>query len=193
MRHAVWVLLAAGIAAILVIGLSQATDDAPRTPSERFDATAALEGLRGAPAPLAGLHRQANQILDGGLSAFRERLRALRGHPVVINKWGSWCTPCRAEFPVFQRVAARKGRTVAFLGIDGGDNREAAEEFLRENPVSYPSYFDPDEKLARSVEAPANYPMTIFVDERGEVVFPHAGPYRTVQELEADIARYLDA
>ena len=193
MRRAVWVLLAAGLAAILVIGLSQATDDAPPEHSKDYDAAAALERLRGAPAPLAALHRQANQILDGGLPAFRERLESLRGHPVVINKWGSWCTPCRAEFPVFQRVAARKGASVAFLGIDGGDNREAAEEFLRENPVSYPSYFDPDEKLARSVEAPANYPMTVFVDERGEVVFPHAGPYRTVQELEADIARYLDA
>ena len=193
MRRAVWILLAAGLAAILVIGLSQATDDALPEASKDFDAAAALEGLRGAPAPLAALHRQANQILDGGLPAFRKRLESLRGHPIVINKWGSWCTPCRAEFPVFQRVAARKGTTVAFLGIDGGDNRQAAEEFLRENPVSYPSYFDPDEKLARSVEAPANYPMTVFVDERGEVVFPHAGPYRTVQELEADIARYLDA
>jgi cytochrome c biogenesis protein CcmG, thiol:disulfide interchange protein DsbE len=193
MRRAAWVLLAAAVAAVLVIGLTQASDEGPRERGRGYDQAAALRGLQGAPAPLEALHRDANRILDGGVRAFQARLAQLRGHPVVINKWGSWCTPCRAEFPVFQRVAARRGREVAFLGIDGGDNREAAEEFLRENPVTYPSYFDPDEKIARSVEAPANYPMTIFVDERGEVVFPHSGPYRTVEELEADIRRYLGA
>jgi cytochrome c biogenesis protein CcmG, thiol:disulfide interchange protein DsbE len=193
MRRAAWILVAVAVVAVLVIGLTQASDDVPTAPQDQFDSAQALEGLKGAPAPLAALHRQANEILDGGVPALQARLKALRGHPVVINKWGSWCTPCRAEFPVFQRVAARKGRTVAFLGIDGGDNRDAAEEFLREHPVSYPSYFDPDEKLARTVQAPANYPMTVFIDRHGEIVFPHAGPYRTVAELEADIKRYLDA
>jgi thiol-disulfide isomerase/thioredoxin len=193
MRRAVWLLLAAALAAVLAIGLTQASDDAPQQSTTAYDQRAALASLKGAPAPLAGLHAQAGEILDGGLDAFEARLDELRGHPVVINKWGSWCTPCRAEFPVFQRVAARKGKTVAFLGIDGGDNRASAEEFLREYPVTYPSYFDPDEKLARTVEAPANYPITVFVDRSGEVVFPHSGPYRTVRELEADIRRYLDA
>ena len=61
--------------------------------------------------------------------------KELRGHPVVVNKWGSWCGPCRAEFPYFQRQAIEHGKKVAFLGVDGKDNDANAEEFLKEFPV----------------------------------------------------------
>ncbi len=193
MRRTAWVLAALAIAAVVVIGLTQASEDVPAPPPATFDAERALAGLEGAPPPLAALHAQANEILDADVKTFQARLRELRGHPVVINKWGSWCGPCRAEFPIFQRVAANKGKTVAFLGIDGGDNRDSAREFLAEFPVSYPSYFDPDEKLARTVNAPANYPITVFVDRRGKVEIALATSYLSVEQLEADIAKYLGA
>ena len=78
-----------------------------------------------------------------GLGALRARLAALRGHPVVINKWASWCAPCRAEFGAFQRASVTQGREVAFIGIDSGDTSRAdALAFLRSFPVSYPSYYD---------------------------------------------------
>jgi len=193
MRRALSLLLAAGVVAVVVLGLSQASEDKPERPPAGFDVDAALRALKGAPAPLAALHRQPSALLGGGLPAFRARLKTLRGYPVVINKWGSWCAPCRAEFPIFQRVAARKGKTVAFLGIDGGDNPQEAREFLDDFPVPYPSYVDPREQIARAVDAPAAYPITIFVDRRGKVVIPLAKPYATVAELEADIRRYLRA
>ncbi len=79
--------------------------------------------LAGSPPPLAALHAQADEILSGGLPALRARLAALRGTPVVINKWASWCEPCRAEFGVFQRVSVARGREVAFIGIDSGDSQ----------------------------------------------------------------------
>jgi len=107
--------------------------------------------LRGAPEPLAALHAQADQLLGGGAGAFTERLRRLRGAPVVVNKWASWCDPCQSEFPVFQRVSVQLGRQVAFLGLDGKDHAPAAAAFLRRFPVSYPSYQDPDERIARSI------------------------------------------
>jgi hypothetical protein len=88
-------------------------------------------------------------------------------------------------------VGAARGKTVAFLGIDGHDNRGDAADFLREFPTTYPSYVDPDEKISNAVGAPANYPITVFIDERGKTAFIHQGQYRRDAELEADIDRYL--
>ena len=137
--------------AVVVIGLTQAGggDAAGRT-ARRFDLAAAQQELAGAPAPLAALHEQSNQLLEGGAGAFDARLRELRGHPVVINKWASWCGPCRAEFPIFQQVAtsaARRSRSSASTRATSGPRPSAS---LASFPVPYPSYEDPDEEIARS-------------------------------------------
>ena len=83
--------------------------------------------LKGAPAALAGLYRQPSAILGGGRSAFDERIAELRGHPVVVNAWASWCGPCRFEFPFFQKQAVKRGKQVAFLGVNSQDNKGDAE------------------------------------------------------------------
>ena len=109
----------------------------------------------------------------------------------MINKWASWCNPCRAEFPVFQRLATERGREIAFLGVNAHDSTDPAEKFLRQYPIPFPSYVDPDEKIAQEIKAPANYPITVFVDKRGETAFIHQGGYASEQDLAADIDRYL--
>jgi cytochrome c biogenesis protein CcmG/thiol:disulfide interchange protein DsbE len=108
--------------------------------------------FQGSPAPLASIHAQANQLLGGGSAAFKARLQALRGYPVVVNLWASWCGPCQSEFPVYQRVAVQYGRRVAFLGIDERDSNGNAAAFLSKFPVTYPSYTDrlPADVLLRS-------------------------------------------
>lgn len=193
MRRAIPFLLALAVAVVVVVGLTQAGGKAKTEKGPRFDARAALASLEGAPAPLAALHDQANRLLGGELPAFRARLRALRGHPIVINKWGSWCGPCRAEFPIFQRAGVKYGRTVAFVGLDGRDNRGEARAFLAGFPLTYPSYVDYDEKIARDIGAPNNYPVTVFVDERGRPAYIHQGPYSTDADIDRDIKRYLRA
>jgi cytochrome c biogenesis protein CcmG, thiol:disulfide interchange protein DsbE len=186
-----WILGVLMLTAVLVVGLSQAGGgDEPDAPAT-FDLQAALTRLEGAPAPLASLHEQSSELLDGGVPAFKARLEELRGTPVVINKWASWCGPCRAEFPVFQRVSTERGKEIAFLGSNSGDSTDPARDFLAEYPIPFPSYLDPDEKIARELGAPANYPITVFVDERGKTAFIHQGPYETDQDLTADIDRYL--
>ena len=189
-----WIVGVVMLTAVLVVGLSQAGGGGE--PAERaapFDLDEARAKLEGSPAPLAALHEQSAQLLEGGVPAFERRLTALKGNPVVINKWASWCNPCRSEFPIFQRLATERGRAIAFLGVNSGDSTSPARKFLSEYPVPFPSYVDPDEKIARKIRAPANYPVTVFVDAKGETAFIHQGGYTSSRQLEADVDRYLGA
>jgi cytochrome c biogenesis protein CcmG, thiol:disulfide interchange protein DsbE len=147
------------------------------------------KALADAPAPLAALHRQANDLLPGGVDAYEKRIAALRGYPIVVNVWGSWCGPCRFEFPTLQRLSAHYGRRVAFIGVDSQDSEDAAATFLRDTPVPYPSYSDPDEEIANELET-IGLPATVFYDRDGELVFLDHKPYFEDAELRADIERY---
>jgi thiol-disulfide isomerase/thioredoxin len=192
MRRVLVLLGAVALVAVVVIGLGQAGgESAPETPAQEFDLEAAQQQLAGAPAPLAALYGQANTILPGGTEAFDERIAGLEGHPAVINKWASWCRPCRAEFPIFQQVATARGKEYGFLGVNAEDKRPAAEKVLSERPLPYPSYEDPDEEIAKELDAAKFFPMTIFVDAKGDTAFVKAGEYTSRAELEADIDKYL--
>jgi len=192
MNRALMLLAAVALVAVVVIGLTQAGgSEVPGQAEDGFDLAEAKRDLAGAPAPLAALHGQANELLAGGPDAFEARLRELRGHPVVINKWASWCGPCRAEFPIFQQLATTRGKEVAFVGVNSRDKRPAAERFSARYPVPYPSYEDPAETIARALKAPSNFPVTLFVDARGRTVFTHQGGYRSAADLDADIQEHL--
>jgi cytochrome c biogenesis protein CcmG, thiol:disulfide interchange protein DsbE len=147
------------------------------------------KALAGAPAPLAALYRQGNELLPGGLDAYERRIAALRGYPVVVNAWASWCGPCRFEFPALQQASAEYGKRVAFLGVDSQDSTDEAVEFLGEEPVPYPSYSDPDEEIANEIGG-RGLPATAFYDRQGELVFLQQKPYTEHSELRADIERY---
>jgi cytochrome c biogenesis protein CcmG/thiol:disulfide interchange protein DsbE len=147
------------------------------------------KALAGAPAPLAALYKQENELLPGGRDAFEKRLAQLRGYPIVVNVWASWCVPCRQEFPVLQKLSARYGKRVAFLGLNSEDSDDAAATFLREEPLPYPSYTDPDKETADSLDV-IGYPDTAFYDEAGKLVYLKQGPYTESSELEADVRHY---
>jgi cytochrome c biogenesis protein CcmG/thiol:disulfide interchange protein DsbE len=177
-------------AGILAVGLALAGCGGAQPKSVAPGPAQQAVAFKGSPAVLASLHHQADQLLGGGTAAFRTRLRSLRGHPVVVNKWASWCGPCRIEFPAFQRASVRYGRQVAFIGIDGKDANSSAKTFLRQFPVSYPSYTDPGSNIANSIQAAIYFPQTVYFNRAGQMVYDHAGPYESAQALESDIRRY---
>jgi cytochrome c biogenesis protein CcmG, thiol:disulfide interchange protein DsbE len=146
--------------------------------------------LADAPAPLARLHAQSNELLDGGADAFERRLKRLRGYPVVVNKWASWCGPCRYEFPFFQAQAVKRAQSVAFVGVNSDDNDGEAEEFLGEYPVPFPSYTDPRLEVAAVFNGVQAFPTTAFYDSKGELAFVHQGNYASEAKLAEDIERY---
>jgi cytochrome c biogenesis protein CcmG/thiol:disulfide interchange protein DsbE len=190
MRRVLAILAVVAIAVVVVIGLTQ-TGGASSTAGPGYNLAEAKQRLQGAPAPLARLHHQASTLIGGGKPAFERRLASLKGHPVVINKWASWCAPCQAEFGVFESVGTERGKEIAFLGVNGTDNNPAAKRFLAKRWLPFPSYTDPREDIAQAIEAPKNYPMTVFVDRNGKTAYIHAGQYKSKQQLNDDIDKYL--
>jgi thiol-disulfide isomerase/thioredoxin len=139
---------------------------------------------------LAALDAQANRLLGGGTTAFQKQVAALRGHPIVVNQWASWCGPCRFEFPFFQRLAAQYRGRVAFLGVDAQDNKGDAQAFLKQRSLPYPSYFDLNAETARTFKGGLAWPTTAFYDARGNLTRTHPGAYATQAKLDEDIRRY---
>lgn len=104
-------------------------------------------------------------VADGRLS-----LAELRGTPVVVNFWASWCPPCRTEAPRLERVwRGARNRGVLVLGLNMQDISDDAREFMDEFGISYPNVRDPEDGVARDWGA-TGLPETFFIDARGRVV-----------------------
>ena len=162
--------LVAAFVALLAYGLaSKGTDD-------RIDE--ALASGRAAQAPVFSLEVLARGDLPPRLerplgalvSSDRLSLAALRGHPVVLNLWASWCSPCREEAGRLERAWRALGpRGVVFLGLDIQDLRGDARGFLAKFGATYPSVRDSGRDVANSYGA-TGIPETFFIDRRGRVV-----------------------
>ena len=179
-------LAALAAVASIIAGVGCGEDPQSAAPS----ASAEARAYKDAPPPLAALHREANQLLPGDADAFREQLAELKGFPVVVNKWASWCPPCRSEFPYFQRQALATATKIAFLGVNSNDNRGDAEAFLADFPVPYPSFEDPDLDVARVFKGHLAFPTTAFYDSAGELSYVKQGGYADEKALADDIKTY---
>jgi len=102
-------------------------------------------------------------------------LASLRGRPVVINFWATWCVPCYQEHPVLVQAARTLAEQVQFIGIVYDDEETRVRAFLAEKGGGYPSLMDPDGKTAIAYGV-YGVPETYFVDPQGTIVAKHVGP-----------------
>ncbi len=95
-------------------------------------------------------------------------LAAYRGHPVVVNFWASWCTPCRDEFPLFRDRLAALGPTdgLVIIGVLYKDQAALARQFLDQFGATWPTVTDPDGSIAATYRVVAP-PQTYFIDSDG--------------------------
>lgn len=191
------------VAAVLAVGAAvgvgaacggdeDTVDPGSANPDSALSLDEAQAPVKQAPPELVAVREQANEILDEGEEAFDARLAEFEQAeiPVVINKWASWCAPCREEFPEFQRQAIERGDEVAFIGLLANDGPETGETFLSGLPLPYPSYLDPDQELAEKFDIAREFPSTVIIDSDGELAHSRLGPYTSEAELEADIEEY---
>ncbi|MBQ1051601.1 TlpA family protein disulfide reductase [Micromonospora sp. C51] len=119
-----------------------------------------------APEQRSAAPKIAGELLAGGSYDVADQ----RGQVVVVNFWGSWCAPCRAEADDLENTyQATKDAGVTFLGINVQDSRDKAIAF-EEGRVSYPSIFDPGSRLALDMDIPPNtIPATVVLDREGRI------------------------
>jgi len=166
-RRAVWPLAALLLMAGIAGGLAWRANHTTADEASGYISTPGVLSLV-APDQRLPRPRLRGQLLDG--TAFDSS--AWTGDILVVNFWGSWCPPCRAETPELVRVAnATRDQGVKFLGVDVRDNRASAQAFVRDYSVPYPSIFDPDNQTLLDFRGlpPNAVPTTFVMDRRGRI------------------------
>jgi cytochrome c biogenesis protein CcmG, thiol:disulfide interchange protein DsbE len=162
-RRARFIALSLGLGVVLVVGgvtaivVTRSSDEKPTPGLE--EVAEANSAKVGQVAPDFEL-----ETLDGGTL----RLSDYRGRPVVLNFWASWCTPCRKEFPMFRETVADKDGAFAMIGVDTGDVRDDARQFVREQRANWPNGFDAGNHVARGYGVDP-LPQTFFIRADGTI------------------------
>lgn len=116
------------------------------------------------------------------------------GKVLVLNVWGSWCAPCRAEAAGLQAASVATKADAQFIGINTRDYAPAAPEaFLRSNGITYPSIFDPSGQSLLELSGqvpPSAIPSTLVLDRQGRVAIRVLGPVsqRTLTDMIGEVA-----
>ncbi|MEU9376057.1 TlpA disulfide reductase family protein [Streptomyces sp. NPDC048255] len=161
------------------------------------DRPGGISAAAGATVTDPGAREEAPALEGDDLDGKPVSLAGFRGQVVVLNVWGSWCAPCRAEADDLGRLSRQtRGEGVRFLGINTRDrDRAAAQSFVRAHDLGFPSLHDPaGELLLRfppAVLNPQAIPSTLVVDRRGRIAVAIGGAV-TAEQLRPLLDRVVE-
>jgi thiol-disulfide isomerase/thioredoxin len=158
----VWAVAIAVVIVLIVLGLSSSS------------------GRNGRPAPA---------LPSEGLSGRKVTLAALRGHPVIVSFWASWCGPCEQEAPGLERFSRSLDGRAALVGVNWEDLSVGnARSFIRRHGWTFPNLRDPDGTVGREYGITTFLPTTFVLDGAGRLQLTLHGP-QTEQTLSRALAR----
>jgi len=159
---AVWIVIFVGVGAIIALVLSGTI---------QLGGANTAEGV----APLARLEEGslANDFELGDLKGGSIRLSDLRGKPVVLNYWATWCGPCIEEMPMFQAYSEQYSN-FTMIGINQAEGIDKVAPFVERMGLTYPVLLDLNSKVTQAYKV-FLLPTTFFIDEEGMIRFRHYG------------------
>ena len=190
-RSRTWRRAAGVIAAALLLAACGTSTTSGSADAKQADGSGTQQALTQYP---AGKRPMAPKLSGETITGDRLDLADWRGNVIVLNVWGSWCAPCRAEAPDLKKVSKEtRDLGVRFVGIDTRDNDAAAKAFERNYGITYPSLRDPDGKLLLGFNGRiplSAVPSTVIVDRDGRIAARIIGrtTYTTLSELVKEIA-----
>ena len=143
-------------------------------------------GPTASPAPEAGMAADFQLM---GLDGQTVTLSGLRGSPVLLNFWATWCGPCRAEMPYLQQVYADERWTAAglkILAVNAGESVNGVEKFLEDNGLTFPVLLDSDQSVAIDYDI-RGIPTTYFIDKDGIIKSVKVGSFRNKAEIDGHL------
>lgn len=163
----------APLLAVVILGVAVGCSTGRNATNQHGARQYRFDGAVGQSAVLpAGKRGDAPDVTGTLLDGRPFELSSLRGHVVVLNFWGSWCPPCRAEAPeLMATYTATRASGVRFIGVDIKDERQLAAAFDRAKHITYPSIFDADGRVALQFSnyPPNAIPSTIVLDRQHRV------------------------
>lgn len=125
------------------------------------------------------------RALDGTVYTLSE----LRGTPVIINFWATWCVPCMTEMPALQEIADIYSGRLVLLGVNLRETRDVVAAFVEERAIRFPILLNPPDSVVLAYQV-MNLPQTILISARGEMVYRQFGAVE-IAALSQQIADYF--
>ena len=132
---------------------------------------------QGASAGVVRARTKAPDFAVNNSNGDKVKLSDMKGRPVIVNFWASWCPPCRSEMPHFDETYKELGKDVQFMMVDligGGETQDVADKFIKSQGFSFPIFYDMTGEAARQYNVRA-IPTTIFVDKDGNLAGSSTG------------------
>ena len=159
----IFAVIMGAIAIIITSNLNEANDADVEHSKNTDEATDATDRQKELAPDIEMVDRDGNRI----------KLSDMRGKPVVLNFWASWCGPCKSEMPDFEEAYKEYGDDITFMIVNLTDGKnetvDTAQAFIDSQGYTFPVYFDTDSNGAAAYGV-SSIPVTYFIDAQGYLV-----------------------